>query len=370
MAAGHHETRELPQPSDRTRPHGRVLPGPREGRGTNGPLEGVMRLLVLGGTHFVGRSVVDAALERGDKVSTLNRGNRPAAEGVEPLIADRTDPRALRAAIGERTFDAVVDTWTGAPKVLGDCAAFLADRAGHCSYVSSWVVYRPPVPHGADERAATIDGDPDDPGDGFYPVAKRGCELAVQRAFGDRALITRPGPMLGPYEDVGSLTWWLRRVRRGGRVLAPGRADDPFQYVDVRDHAPWLLDAAERGTGGVFNTVCARGRHTMGELLETMREVTGSDAELVWVGDDDLLAAGVRPYLDIPFWLPAALRGGINDVDVSAAHAAGLDTGRPLRDTLADSWSWLEREGEPPWQAAAARGLDPALEQRVLDRIG
>lgn len=329
-----------------------------------------MKVLVLGGTHFVGRSIVDAALARGDEVSVLNRGSRPAAEGVESLIADRTDPQALSHAVRARKWDVAIDTWTGAPRVLSESCGLLADRAGHYAYVSSWVVYRQPVPGGADESAATIDGDPDDEADGFYPVAKRGCELAVQRAFGDRVLITRPGPMLGPYEDVGSLTWWLRRIHRGGRVLAPGRADDPFQYVDVRDHAPWLLDAAERGIGGVYNTVCARGRCTMGELLETMREVTGSDAELVWVSDDDLLAAGVRPYVDIPLWLPAVMRGGINDVDVSAAHGAGLDTSRPLRDTLADSWSWLEREGEPPWQGATARGLDPAVEQRVLARIG
>ncbi|MEU7606780.1 NAD-dependent epimerase/dehydratase family protein [Streptomyces sp. NPDC041003] len=329
-----------------------------------------MRLLVLGGTHFVGRSIVDAALERGDDVTTLNRGSRPAADGIEPLIADRTDPPALRRAIGDGKWDGVIDTWTGSPRVLSDTCALLADRVGHYGYVSSWAVYRPPAPLGADESAATVEGDPDDEADAFYPVAKRGCELAVQRVFGERALITRPGPMLGPYEDVGSLTWWLRRIHRGGRVLAPGRPSDPFQYVDVRDHAPWMLDAVERGTGGAFNTVCARGRHTMGDLLETMREVTGSDAELVWVPDEELLAAGIRPYLDLPLWLPAAMRGGINDVDVSAAHGAGLDTSRPLRDTLADSWSWLEREGEPPWQAGVARGLDPAAEQRLLDRFG
>ncbi|OKK04760.1 hypothetical protein AMK26_15820 [Streptomyces sp. CB03234] len=331
-----------------------------------------MRVLVLGGTHYVGRALVEAALARGDDVSTLNRGlSAPAAKGVETLIADRTDPRALRRAIGDQKWDAVVDTWNGAPRVIADSSALLADRVRHFGYVSSWVVYRPPVPHGADESAAVIDGDPDDSADGFYPTAKRGAELGVLRAFGDRALIARPGPMLGPYEDVGSLTWWLRRIERGGRVLAPGAPDDPLQYVDVRDHAVWMLDAAERGIGGTFNTVCPRGRHTMGELLETMCRVTGSDAELVWAGDDILMAEGVRPYLDIPLWLPAAMRGGIHDVDVTAAHDAGLDTGRPLEDTLADTWSWLRREGEPPWQQTdTRRGLDPATEQRVLDKVG
>jgi 2'-hydroxyisoflavone reductase len=331
-----------------------------------------MRLLVLGGTHYVGRSIVEAALARGDEVSTLNRGvSRPAAEGVEPLIADRTDPQALRRTIGERKWDAVIDTWIGAPRVVRDSCALLADRVAHYGYVSSRVVYQKPIPPGADECAPVIDGDPDGDAGGFYPTAKRGGELAVLRAFGDRALLARPGPTLGPYEDVGSLTWWLRRIRRGGRVLAPGNPADPLQYVDVRDLATWMLDAADRGIGGTFNTLCPRGRHTMGELLDTMRRVTGSDAELIWVADDVLTAAGVRPYLDIPLWLPSPLGDGMHDADVSAAHEAGLDTSRPLQDTIADTWSWLQREGEPPWQHGdTARGLDPATEQRILDRVG
>lgn len=329
-----------------------------------------MRVLVLGGTHYVGRSVVAAAVTRGDEVTLLNRGvSAPAPHRIESLVADRTDLQAVSRAIGDREWDAVIDTWAGAPRAMGSSCALLTDRIGHFGYVSSWAVYQPPVPLGADESAAVIDGDPDDDADGFYPTAKRGNELAVLREFSDRALIARAGPLLGPYEDVGSLTWWLRRIQRGGRVLAPGEPTDPLQYADVRDYAVWILAAADRGISGTFNTVCARGRYTMGELLETVRSVTGSDAELVWVADDVLLAAGIRPYLDIPLWLPARIRGGFHDVDVSAAHRAGLDTSRPLRETLADTWSWLEREGEPPWrQAHPARGLDSATEQRVLDQ--
>ncbi|MEV7232392.1 NAD-dependent epimerase/dehydratase family protein [Polymorphospora sp. NPDC051019] len=328
-----------------------------------------MRVLVLGGTRFVGRSIVEAALARGDKVSVLNRGvSRPAPEGVDTLIADRTDPRALGDAIGEREWDAVIDTWTGAPRAVRDSCALLAGRVGHYGYVSSRVVYDKPIPAGADESAPAIDGDPDDEADGFYPTAKRGSEIAVLRAFEDRALLARPGPVFGRYEDVGSLTWWLRRIQRGGRVLAPGDPSDPLQYVDVRDFSTWMLDATERRLPGTFNTLCRPGSHTMGELLDTMRRVTRSDAELVWVADDVLLSAGIRPYLDLPLWLPGK-GGGMHDADVSAAHDAGLDTSRPLDDTVADAWSWLRREGEPPWQDTS-RGLDRSLEQRVLDRLG
>lgn len=330
-----------------------------------------MDVLVLGGTHFVGRSLVDTALARGHRVTVLNRGvSAPAPDGAEALLADRTDADAVRGAVGDRKWDAVIDTWSGAPKALGPGYALLAERTAHLGYVSSWSVYRQPVPVGGDESAPTIPGDPDDEADGFYPTAKRGGELAALRAFGERALISRAGPVLGPGEDVGSLTWWLRRVHRGGRVLAPGTPEDPLQYVDVRDHSAWLLGAAERGAGGVFTVACARGSHTMGEFLAEIRAVTASDAEFVWVPDEALLAAGVRPYLDLPLWLPAPMRGGVHDLDVSAAHRAGLDTSRPLPDTLAATWAWLEREGEPPWRRThPARGLDPDTERRVLDQV-
>lgn len=319
---------------------------------------------MLGGTRYVGRTVVEAALARGDEVTTLNRGvSRAPAAGVEALTADRTNPAALRAAVGPREWDAVIDTWSGMPRTVLDSCSLLADRVAHCGYVSSWVVYRPPIAAGADERAPAIDGDPEGGGE-FYPAAKRGGELAVLRAFGDRGLIARAGPTLGPYEDVGSMTWWLRRIHRGGQVLAPGNPTDRLQYIDVRDLAAWMLTAAARGLGGTYNTVSPHGQYTMGDLLETAQQVTGSDAELIWVPEKDLLEAGIRPYADIPFWLPASLRGGLNSVDSSAARRAGLDTSRTLHSTLTDAWAWLSAEGAT-WQQAR-RGLDPVLEQRVL----
>ncbi|MBT2211288.1 NAD-dependent epimerase/dehydratase family protein [Actinomadura sp. NEAU-AAG7] len=328
-----------------------------------------MKVLVLGGTRYVGRAVVDAALARGDEVTVLNRGvSRPAPAGALPLVADRTDPRALRRALGDREWDAVVDTWMGAPRVVRDTCALLAGRARHFGFVSSWVVYERPLPPGADESAAVIGGDPGDEEHGFYPTAKRGAELAALEAFGDHALIARAGPTLGPREDVGTMTWWMRRIERGGAILAPGDPSDPLRYVDVRDLASWMLDAADRDVGGTFTTLSPRGRHTMGEYLDTMREVVGSDAELVWVPDEMVVAAGIRPYLDIPMWLPASMRGGMHEIDASAARRAGLDTGRPLRDTLADGWAWLRAEGEPPWQDTH-RWLDPHVERRVLDQV-
>ncbi|HEY3683614.1 MAG TPA: NAD-dependent epimerase/dehydratase family protein [Streptosporangiaceae bacterium] len=330
-----------------------------------------MELLVLGGTRHVGRAVVEEGLARGDAVTTLNRGLGRTAEGVEALVADRTEPGAVRAAVGGREWDAVIDTWSGAPRVVAESGAALAGRAGHYGYVSSRSVHRWPMAPGANEGAPVVDGDPDDAADTDYAAAKRGGELAALRAFGDRALLARAGLILGPYEVIGRMPWWLRRVERGGRVLAPGDPGRPLQYIDARDLARWMLDAAERGVGGAFNTVSRRGHATMGGLLATAIAVTGSDAELVWAPEDVIAAAGIQPWTELPIWLPRdAEYDGMHDGDVSAAYAEGL-TCRPVRETVADTWAWLRFEGDPPPRPGKpALGLDPAVEQHVLATLG
>ncbi|MDN3352364.1 NAD-dependent epimerase/dehydratase family protein [Actinomadura sp. DC4] len=329
-----------------------------------------MRLLVLGGTQHVGRAVVETALARGDVVTTVNRGlTRAAAPGVEALTADRTDVAALRLALAGREWDAVIDTWSGAPRVVRDAAELLAGRAGHYGYVSSRSVYAWPMPLGADESAPLAGGDADDSTDDDYAAAKRGGELAALRAFGDRALLARAGLILGPYENVGRMPWWLRRISRGGRVLAPERSR-PLQYIDARDLAAWMLSAASRGIGGAFNAVGRPGICTMGELLEEAVRVTGSDAELVWVSPSVIEKAGISPWTELPIWLPQDEEyGGMHDADVSAAYENGL-TCRPMPETIADTWAWLQAEGDPaPRPDRPPLGLDPAKEQRVLDEI-
>lgn len=325
-----------------------------------------IRLLVLGGTRFVGRAVVEAALARGDEVTTVNRGiGRHAAPGVRALTADRTDPAALRRAVAGGEWDAAIDTWSGAPYAVRDACELLADRVEHYVYVSSRSVYRQPFPRGADEHAPVVAADPGARTDEDYAAAKRGGELAVEEALGGRALLARAGLILGPYEDVGRLPWWLRRIERGGPVLAPD-PDRRLQYIDARDLARWLLSAAERGTAGAFNTVSRPGHTTMGELLAEAVRVTGSDAELVWAAPEVIEQAGIEPWTELPIWAPGDEEyGGVHEGDVSAAHAAGL-TCRPVRDTVADTWDWLQAE---PDAMFTRDGLAPAKEQRVLDRL-
>ena len=327
-----------------------------------------MRLLVLGGTHHVGRAVVEMALARGDDVTTLTRGvSGLSAAGALALHGDRTDPAALRAALGDAEWDAVIDTWSGAPAVVSDSATLLTDRAGHYGYVSSRSVYRWPIPAGLDESAPVVDGDPADTGQEDYAAAKRGGELAALAAFGNRALLARAGLILGPYEIVGRMPWWLGRIERGGDVLAPGPPDRPLQFIDCRDLAAWMLSAADRGLGGVFNTVSQPGHATMASLLDAAISVTGSSARLVWASPEVIEAAGIEAWTELPIWLPPTGEGvGLHDGNVAAAYAAGLAC-RPAAETVAATWRWIQAEGYPP--ARPGTGLDPERERQVLDSL-
>ncbi|NUR91637.1 MAG: reductase [Nonomuraea sp.] len=325
-----------------------------------------MRILVLGGTEFVGRAFVDEALALGHEVTTFNRGSHEPRPGVTALRGDRSSPGGL-AALERGEWDVVVDTWSWAPSAVRDAAALLAGRAESYVYVSSRSVHADPVPYGADESAPVVEASADDDA-GAYARNKAGGELGAIAGFGDRALLARAGLIIGPYENIGRLPWWLSRIARGGPVLAPGRPDLPLQYIDARDLALWCLRAAGDGVGGAFNVVSPPGFTTMGELLETCVKVTGSDADLRWTDERAILAAGVEPWTDLPIWLVgddyAFLHGG----DVSKAVAAGLVC-RPVEETVADTWAWLRGIGgtAPHRPDRPPVGLDPAVEARLLE---
>ncbi|WP_150248772.1 NAD-dependent epimerase/dehydratase family protein [Nocardiopsis deserti] len=325
-----------------------------------------MRLLVLGGTEFVGRAVVEDALARDWDVTVFHRGRHSAPPGVTALHGDRTEAGGL-GALAEGRWDAVVDTWSGAPAAVADAAKLLADRAGHYAYVSSRSVYVSPAPPGLDEDGPVVDASPEDASTD-YARDKRGGELAAEAAFGERALSVRAGLILGPYENIGRLPWWLERISRGGPVLAPGPRDLPLQYVDARDLAAWTLDAVEAGLGGPHNLVSPPGHTTTARLLEACVAVTGSNAELRWTDPRVILDAGVQPWTELPVWVPPGeLYDTLHQGDVSRALATGLRC-RPVAETVADTWAWLRTlEGGAPQRTDRPRvGLDPEAEARLL----
>lgn len=328
-----------------------------------------MRVLVLGGTHHVGRAVVEAALRRGDRVTTVTRGvSGHAVQGADARHADRRDPAALADALATDTWDAVVDTWSFEPAVVRDSARLLDGRAAHYTYISSRSVYQWPIAPGSDESAPVVDADPDSVDAADYAAAKRGGEIAVTREFDGGVLLARAGLVLGPYEMVGRLPWWLERLAAGGPVPAPGPRDRPLQYVDARDLAEWCLDAGRAGTQGAFNAVSRPGHTTIGALLDQCVAVTGGRAELVWLTPEQVDAAGVEGWTSLPIWVPPTGElAGLHDCDVSAAESAGLRC-RPMADTVADTWAWLQQEGRPtpPTARAGEIGLSPDQEERLL----
>ncbi|MDH2388705.1 NAD-dependent epimerase/dehydratase family protein [Streptomyces sp. HNM0663] len=331
-----------------------------------------MKLLILGGTEFVGRAAARAALDRGWEVTVFHRGRHPAPAGAHELIGDRTEPGGLAALTGGGPWDAVLDTWSAAPSAVRDAARLLAGRTDRHVYVSSCSVYAWPVEEGYDEDTPVVDGSAD-AGDVPYAEAKRGGELAALDAYGaDRSLLLRAGLIIGPWENVGRLPWWLGRIARGGPVLAPGPQSTPITYVDARDLAEWALDAAERGLSGPYNVV-RQDRATIAELLQECVRATGAQADLRWTPAATVLDAGIDPWTELPVWIPRAERPDehamMHGANASRAQAAGLRI-RPLAETVHDTWAWLRSLGgtAPHRPDRPPVGLPEEKEARVLGR--
>lgn len=334
-----------------------------------------MRLLMLGGTEFAGRAVVEAALGRGWDVTVFHRGGHAAPPGVREVLGDRIAPQGPEGpgglgGLADGEWDAVVDTWSAAPRAVRDTARLLRGRAGRYVYVSSCSVYAWAPPAGYTEGAPLVEGAEAGADHTDYARDKRGGELAVVESFGtERSLLVRAGLLLGPYENVGRLPWWLNRIARGGPVLAPGPRELPLQFVDVRDLAEWILDGVERGLGGPYNLTGPRGHTTMGELLEACVRATGAAAELRWTAPEVVLGAGIEPWSGLPVWVPpgSELHDALHAADVSRALAAGLRC-RPADETVADTWRWLREIGgtAPQRPDRPPVGLTPETEAKAL----
>jgi 2'-hydroxyisoflavone reductase len=291
-----------------------------------------MRTLVLGGTRFLGRAIVDVALGRGHEPTLFNRGltNPELFPDVERIVGDRSGDLS---GLAGRAWEAVIDVAAYFPAEVQRSVEALRKRVDRYVFVSSISFYRdqsvPPVEGAAVHELGP--GDADDPSPETYGARKAACERIVEDAFGERAFIVRPGLIIGPHDPTGRFSYWPHRIARGGEVLAPGSPDDPVQFVDVRDLAEWIVFGTEAGLAGAFN---ATGRTMRFEaLLDECRRVTESDARFTWVPSDRLLDAGVEEWMGIPLWIASPGWEAANRVDVSKALAAGLAF-RPLAETI------------------------------------
>jgi 2'-hydroxyisoflavone reductase len=286
-----------------------------------------MRLLVLGGTKFLGRHAVAHALADGHEVTTFTRGrtNPELFPDAEHLTGDRDG--GLDALRG-REWDGVIDTSGYVPRVVRQSAELLRDAVRRYVFVSTISVYAEPEEL---EDPATEDVQQ------HYGALKRACEQVVDEVYGERSARVRAGLIIGPYDPTDRFTYWPRRLAAAGEVLAPGDPGQPLQLIDARDLAAWLVRLALDGPGGTFD---ATGEQTtFGEVLERLR----GDARLVWVQEQQVLDAGVQPWMELPLWLPRDA-WELMERDISAARTAGL-TFRPLEETARDTYEW--DRGEP-----------------------
>lgn len=333
-----------------------------------------MKILVIGGSVFLGRHIVAEALRRGHEVTTFNRGRSGTdLPGVEAVRGDREVTDDLVRLAADRQWDAVVDVCGFVPRVVLESVRTLSGHAPHYTFISSISAYPDwPDKPGVDETFPRHECPPDaDAEYGDYGVLKAGCERAVEEHFDGGALVIQPGLIIGPYENVGRLPWWLTRISQGGRVLAPGDPTMPMQLIDARDIAAFTLDQAAKGTTGRYMTGGVQGNTTYGGWLDDCREVTGSDAEFVWVDDAFLIDQGVEQWTELPLWYAGGADGqsqGVWTHTSAKALAAGL-TCRPVRETVQDTWEWLKEIPEDRRSFGSVRlshGIDPEKEARIL----
>jgi 2'-hydroxyisoflavone reductase len=327
-----------------------------------------MRLLVIGGTRFLGRHLVEQALRAGHRVTLLHRGrsHRGLFAEAEHRIADRD--RDLSVLDGGECWDAAIDTCAYRPRQVRTLAARLVGRVGQYQLVSSisaYAAFRPGMAE--DAPLATIDDPDTETVDGrTYGALKALCEQAAEDGFAGRCLRPRPALIVGPHDPTERFTWWVRRFARAepnGEVLAPGSPDAPVQFIDVRDAAAWLLRQAEAGTTGAFNLTGPDSAGTMGGLIDALRATLAPTLRPVWVDEDFLQAQGVNAWSDLPVWLGRDDEAS-HRLDASRARATGLRC-RPWGQTIADTAAWAATSDAP---TSTPPGLAPVREAELLAR--
>lgn len=331
-----------------------------------------MKLLILGGTVFVGRHLVDAALVRGHEITLFNRGqhNPDLYPEVEKLRGDRDGDLS---ALEGRRWDAVIDTCGYVPRVVGASAALLAGSVDHYTFISTLSVFASFARPGADESAqlAPLPEEGSEDHRKHYGPLKALSEQAAETAMPGRVLTIRPGLIVGPHDQSDRFTYWPARIACGGDVLAPGRPERPVQVIDVRDLAEWNIRMVEAGATGIYNATGPDYTLTMAAMLDACRTASGSDARIVWVEEQFLLDQGVTPWREIPVWLPeSGDTAGFSTVNCRKAIGAGL-TFRPIVDTARATLAWdAERKAEAASEGAelpSAAGLAPEREQQLLE---
>jgi 2'-hydroxyisoflavone reductase len=320
-----------------------------------------MRLLIIGGTRFVGHAMAEAALEAGHEVTLLHRHETTELPGATHVLADRDGDLS---ALEGRSFDATIDVCAYVPGQVRHLHEALGDRGGHHLFVSTVSVYREPDAAGAGEDAKLFPAAPEDATEvtnETYGPLKVTCENIAAELYGDGGLaVIRPTYVVGPRDMTARYPWWVLRAARGGPMIAPGPADAPMQYIDARDMGAWTVRLAEGGVSGTFTA--AQPATTFGALLEETVSAVGSEARLVPVDGDWLVEQGVDG-LQLPLWTEGGPEWSLA-MRTARAEAAGL-THRPFHETVRDTLAWAQ--ANPEQSTSDTWGMPAEREQELLD---
>jgi 2'-hydroxyisoflavone reductase len=336
------------------------------------------RVLILGGTRFLGPALVEAALAKGWELTLFNRGqSNPGLfkeRSLEEIHGDRNVVEDVKKLAG-RKWDAVIDTSGYFPRQVRSAMAVLAGNVGQYVFISSISVYTTPMKAGMDESSALsrLPAETDvealkEISDGNYGALKLLCEEAAMKWMPGKTLNIRPGYIVGTRDGSDRFTYWPVRVRKGGEVLVPGKPTDPLQFIDVRDLGDWTIRMVESGTNGVYNATGPKEKLTMGPFLEACRKVSGSSAKFTWAPETRLKELGIAPDADFPIWVSTASpEAGIGEVSIARALKAGL-TFRPLSETIQSTLAWWDSLPEDR-RAKMRAGLAPEKETAALEAL-
>jgi 2'-hydroxyisoflavone reductase len=326
-----------------------------------------LKILVLGGTGFIGPYQVRYALDRGHTVTLFNRGrtNPGLFPEVEKLVGDRAGDLS---ALEGRSWDAVIDNSATDPTWVERSARLLAESAGTYLFVSTRSVYYDTsrVPMTVDAPLFSRENTPVEPGARLpYGLSKALAEAEARKYFPGRALIVRPSLIVGPGDLTDRFTYWPVRIERGGEILAPGDGTDPVQIIDARDCSEWMIRLLEQRVTGTFNALGPRTPRSFAELLHGIKAVTTSEATFTWVDTDFLQEHDVQGYREMPVWMPArGGREGFGRFDISREVELGL-TFRPLAVTARDTLDYYHAQPADRQERLRA-GITAEREAEVL----
>ena len=324
-----------------------------------------MRILILGGTRFIGRVFIETALARGHEITYFHRGQTEPGLFLQAqeVFGDRASDLAR---LGDKTWDVVLDTSGYVPRLVQESARFLAPRVGQYIFISTISVFADfkeksmtedaPLGTLEDETIEEINED-------TYGPLKVLCEKIIRRTFPQNSLIIRPGLIVGPFDSTDRFTYWVRRAAHSGEILAPAPPEQPIQLIDVRDLMGWTLDLIEAGATGIFNATGPKAPLTMSQLLNACMIHAEHPTHLTWVDERFLNDQEVQPWSDLPFWMPGDEYAGLLTMDCSKAFAAGLEL-RPLQETIEATLEW-DQSRDP--KADLKAGISSEREAQLLN---